>query len=84
MRIVVPKGFTEGEALLPDIDWIEGPYVASAVTVVLLTEWNEFRSLALKRLPAGRAQPRMADLSNIYEEKTALDAGFKAFKGVER
>ena len=86
VRIVDPKGRKEGEALLPGVEWIEDPYVAStgADAIVILTEWNEFRALDLNRLSAGMAQPLMADLRNIYNEKDALDAGFLAYEGVGR
>jgi UDPglucose 6-dehydrogenase len=86
VRIVDPKGRKEGEAFLPGVEWIEDPYAAStgANAIVILTEWNEFRALDLKRLSAGMTQPLMADLRNIYDAKTALDAGFKVYKGVGR
>ena len=86
VRIVDPKGRKEGAELLPGVDWMEDPYVAStgADAVVILTEWNAFRALDLNQLSAGMAHPLMADLRNIYDAKTVLEAGFKAYKGVGR
>ncbi len=86
VRVVDPQGLKEGEALLPGVDWVDDPYVAStgADALVILTEWNEFRALDLKRLSASMAQPVMADLRNIYNAETALNAGFKAYEGVGR
>ena len=51
LRVVDPQGLREGEALLPGVQWVEDPYKAAqnADAVVLLTEWNEFRALDLKR-----------------------------------
>merc|ERR1711969_220617 len=52
VRTVDPQGKREGEALLPGVQWEEDPYKAArgADAVVILTEWNEFRALDLKRL----------------------------------
>ncbi|MEM6374625.1 MAG: UDP binding domain-containing protein, partial [Pseudomonadota bacterium] len=55
-----------------------------ADALVILTEWNEFRALDLKRLAKKMAQPRIADLRNVYTEKDAKRAGFIAYKGVGR
>jgi UDPglucose 6-dehydrogenase len=86
VRIVDPKGRKEGVALLPGVEWIDDPYIASACAdaIVILTEWNEFRALDLNRLSASMRVPLMADLRNIYDAKTALGAGFKDYEGVGR
>ena len=86
VRVVDPQGRHEGEALLPGVDWQEDPYIAAegADAVVLLTEWNEFRALDLKKLATGMAAPRMADLRNIYSSADAEDAGFEAYVSVGR
>ena len=52
--------------------------------LVILTEWNEFRALDLKRLAKKMATPRMADLRNIYAARDARRAGFEAYVGVGR
>ena len=86
IRVVDPQGLREGEALLPGVQWLEDPYKAAqnADAVVLLTEWNEFRALDLKRLARRMASPRMADLRNIYDPKDAKRAGFEAYVAVGR
>ena len=86
VRVVDPQGRREGEAMLPGVDWIADPYVAAAGAhcVVILTEWNEFRALDLRRLAQGMAEPRMADLRNVYARADALAAGFAAYDGVGR
>ncbi|MCP3972553.1 MAG: UDP-glucose/GDP-mannose dehydrogenase family protein [Rhodobacteraceae bacterium] len=86
VRVVDPQGRSEGEALLPGVQWVEDTYkaVQNAEAVVLLTEWNEFRALNLKRLANRMATPRMADLRNIYNESDARDAGFTAYAAVGR
>ncbi|WP_300514849.1 UDP-glucose/GDP-mannose dehydrogenase family protein [Aliiroseovarius sp.] len=86
VRVVDPQGLTEGEALLPGVHWIDDAYkaVQNADAVVLLTEWNEFRALDLKRLAKRMSTPRMADLRNIYSPKDAKRAGFDAYVAVGR
>ncbi|MBL1436672.1 MAG: UDP-glucose/GDP-mannose dehydrogenase family protein [Rhodobacteraceae bacterium] len=86
VRVVDPQGFKEGEALLHNVTWHEDPYAAvkGADSVVLLTEWNEFRALDLHRLATGMRQARMADLRNIYSQKEALAAGFESYVAVGR
>lgn len=86
LRIVDPHGRKEGEALLPSVIWEQDPYAAAdgADCILILTQWNQFRALDLKRLAQAMATPRMADLRNIYDQKDVLDAGFVAYEGVGR
>ncbi|NSY39526.1 UDP-glucose/GDP-mannose dehydrogenase family protein [Leisingera sp. ANG59] len=86
VRVVDPQGRAEGEALLPGVKWEEDPYKAAqnADLVVLLTEWNEFRALDLKKLARKMETPRMADLRNIYSPKSAKRAGFETYTSVGR
>ncbi len=86
VRVTDPQGQREGEALLPGVQWVEDPYKAAqnADAMVLLTEWNEFRALDLKRMAKRMAAPRMADLRNIYSPKDAKRAGFEAYVAVGR
>ncbi|MEL6914379.1 MAG: UDP-glucose/GDP-mannose dehydrogenase family protein [Pseudomonadota bacterium] len=86
VRVVDPQGRREGEALLPGVRWHDDPYKAAAKAdlLVILTEWNEFRALDLKRLAAKMAQPRFADLRNIYAPRDAREAGFEAYVSIGR
>ncbi len=86
VRVVDPQGRAEGEALLPGVQWVDDPYRAAnkADALVILTEWNEFRALDLKRLAKKMAHPRMADLRNIYSAKDARRAGFESYVAVGR
>jgi UDPglucose 6-dehydrogenase len=86
VRVVDPQGRKEGEALLPGVKWVEDAYHAAqgAHVLVILTEWNEFRALDLKRIAKKMAAPAMADLRNIYSAKDAKRAGFAAYVSVGR
>ena len=86
VRVADPEGRREGEALLPGVQWCDNAYEAAkgADVAVILTEWNEFRALDLTRLAKSMAQPRLADLRNIYDPASAGAAGFVAYCGVGR
>ena len=86
VRVTDPQGRHEGEALLPGVHWVEDAYKAAqnADLLVILTEWNEFRALDLKKLARKMATPRLADLRNIYSVKDARRAGFEAYDSIGR
>ncbi|MFD1510275.1 UDP-glucose dehydrogenase family protein [Lacimonas salitolerans] len=86
VRVVDPQGRHEGEALLPGVHWLDDAYKAAqkADLLVVLTEWNEFRALDLKKLAKKMATPRMADLRNVYAPKDARRAGFTAYESIGR
>ncbi|SIS79792.1 UDP-glucose dehydrogenase family protein [Phaeovulum vinaykumarii] len=86
VRVVDPQGRREGEHLLPGVHWNDDAYKAAqnADCVVILTEWNEFRALDLKKLARKMATPRMADLRNIYTARDARRAGFSGYVSVGR
>ena len=86
VRVTDPQGKHEGEALLPGVHWAEDAYKAAqnADLMVILTEWNEFRALDLKKLARKMTVPRLADLRNIYSARDAKRAGFVAYDSVGR
>ncbi|MBV0911125.1 UDP-glucose dehydrogenase family protein [Anianabacter salinae] len=86
VRVIDPQGRREGEALLPGVNWMDDPYKAAqnADALVLLTEWNEFRALDLKKLARKMERPRLADLRNVYSAKDARKAGFERYVSTGR
>ena len=86
VRVCDPQGQHEGEALLPGVHWQDDPYkcVNNAHLLVILTQWNEFRALDLKKIAKKMATPRFADLRNVYSVKDAKRAGFEAYESVGR
>ncbi len=86
VRVVDPQGHREGEALLPGVNWIDDAYKAAqnADAIVILTGWNEFRALDLKRIARRMARPMMADLRNIYSARDARRAGFEKYVSIGR
>lgn len=86
VRVVDPQGRHEGEALLPGVTWLDNPYSATdkADLLVILTKWNEFRALDLKRLARKMTRARLVDLRNIYNLNDARRAGFEAYDSIGR
>jgi len=78
VRAFDPAGMDEARKLLPDVGYCRDAYDAmdGADVVVILTEWNEFRSLDLERMKRLLRRPAMVDLRNVYEPAAMLAAGF--------
>jgi UDPglucose 6-dehydrogenase len=51
---------------------------------VILTEWNEFRALDLKKIVETMNTPRFADLRNVYATKDVERAGFEAYSAINQ
>ena len=77
---VVKTGSSEAaKALMPEIELADDAYAAAegADAVAIVTEWDIFRALDLKRLVRIMAAPVMVDLRNIYTLGEAERAGFR-------
>jgi len=61
------------------VDYCEDEYQASrgSDALVVVTEWNQFRSLDLSRLKRTMREPNIVDLRNIYEPEMVRSAGFR-------
>ena len=73
-----PEGVEQARRLLKDVDFVADPYAAAegADALVIVTEWDEYRALDLKRLAAAMANPVLVDLRNVYPPAQATRAGF--------
>ncbi|HYG87977.1 MAG TPA: UDP-glucose/GDP-mannose dehydrogenase family protein [Azospirillum sp.] len=78
VRAFDPAGMHEAAKLLPGVQWCEDSYQAldGADCVALITEWNEFRALDLKRVKTLLKRPVMVDLRNVYNPGDMAAAGF--------
>ncbi len=85
VRAYDPEGIEQARPLLPAVTFAEDAYSCAedADAVVIVTEWNAFRALDLKRLRAAMRTPVLVDLRNIYDPVTAAQHGF-AYQGVGR
>ncbi len=78
VRVFDPEGMDEARKLLSDLVWCDSAYetMGGAHVLVIITEWNAFRALDLKRVKQLLAAPLLIDLRNIYEPKEMAQAGF--------
>jgi len=73
-----PEGMDVAAPLMPGVTMTKDAYEAAtgADALVLVTEWDAFRALDLKRLAALMNEPVLVDLRNIYPRREAETAGF--------
>jgi UDPglucose 6-dehydrogenase len=80
-----PEGEEQARELLSDVTFCKDAYdaAAGADALALVTEWDEYRHLDLKKLAGVMATPVFLDLRNIYSRDEAEKAGF-TYEGVGR
>ncbi|HTN60185.1 MAG TPA: UDP-glucose/GDP-mannose dehydrogenase family protein [Devosia sp.] len=73
-----PQGMDAAVDLISNVEYGLTAYdVAEGVdALVLITEWNEFRSLDLTRLKASMRSPVLIDLRNVYNPDEVAKHGF--------
>ena len=74
-----PKGFKEAKHELPDtVQFVDdvNDAIIDADALVIMTEWNEYRSLDLSDLKDKMRGNAFIDLRNIYERHVVEAAGF--------
>jgi UDPglucose 6-dehydrogenase len=78
VRAYDPEGMVEAKAMLNGVEWCDDAYATmpDADVLLLITEWNQFRALDLKRVKSLMRAPLMVDLRNVYEPKTMREQGF--------
>ena len=86
IRIFDPHGRREGENLIQRVNWVDSlqEAVSQSDLLIILTEWNEFRALDLKKISSSMRSAYLADLRNIYTKQEALDSGFEKYISVGR
>ncbi|MGQ9368598.1 UDP-glucose dehydrogenase family protein [Azospirillum sp. ST 5-10] len=79
VRAFDPAGMHEAKRLMDGVVWCDDAYAAleGADCVAIITEWNEFRALDLKRVKRLLKAPVMVDLRNIYNPGEMAAAGFR-------
>lgn len=78
IRAYDPESMDEAKKLLSDVDYKVGPYpcIEGADALVIITEWDEFRALDLRRVKAALNSPEVIDLRNIYQPDIMQKKGF--------
>lgn len=79
VRAYDPEGMEHARTMLSGVEFVDGPYAAAegADAVVLVTEWDAFRALDLRRLAGLVRQQVLVDLRNVYPPHEARAAGFR-------
>ena len=73
-----PQGMTAAREFIEGVEYAPNAYAVGegADAVVLITEWNEFRSLDLGRLKGQMKSPVFVDLRNVYRKDEVVRHGF--------
>jgi UDPglucose 6-dehydrogenase len=73
-----PVSMDQAKLALTDVTYCDSPYscAAKADALVIVTEWEQFRALDLRRLKQQMAQPVIVDLRNIYRPEEMAEHGF--------
>jgi hypothetical protein len=81
--LMIPQASANAKTLLPHVEWCESALEAAqgADVTVVLTEWNEFRAIDLKRLREVMFGNAFVDLRDVYSEALAEEADF-AYRGI--
>jgi UDPglucose 6-dehydrogenase len=79
VRAYDPEAMKEAKSLLKDVAWCENAYdtMDGADVLAIVTEWNEFRALDIRRVKSLLKTPILVDLRNIYKPDEMAAAGFK-------
>ena len=85
LKLFDPEGMREAKKIFKkfhkNIEWCNDSYDAckNSDALVILTEWNQFRALDLKKLKKLLNKPLIIDLRNIYNPEEIKDMGFKYY-----
>jgi UDPglucose 6-dehydrogenase len=85
IRAYDPEGMEMAKSVISGVEYGVDAYdvAKNADCLVLVTEWNAFRSLDLPRLRSAMAAPIFVDLRNVYRRKDVEAAGF-AYSSIGR
>ena len=80
-----PEAMAQAREMMHGVDFAENAYACAegADALVIVTEWDMFRALDLKRIKTLLNTPNIVDLRNIYSPKTMTEIGLQYF-GVGR
>ena len=78
VRAYDPESMRQARLLMPQVTFCDSAYACAegASALVIVTEWNAFRALDLKRIKAALAAPVVVDLRNIYRPDDMRRRGF--------
>jgi len=79
VRAYDPVAMELARGMFSDVKYCEDEYDAArgSHALVVVTEWNQFRSLNLDRIKSVMNDLNIIDLRNIYEPEAVKEAGFR-------
>jgi UDPglucose 6-dehydrogenase len=80
-----PVAMNNAAKMLPPIEYAQNCYAAAtgANALMIITEWNEFKEINLKRLAEIMEEKVIIDGRNIYDPRRVREAGF-IYSGIGR
>jgi UDPglucose 6-dehydrogenase len=80
-----PVATERAKLVMPDIEYCSNPYdvAEGADAVVLVTEWDEFKELDMRKIKAAMRQPVFVDGRNVFEPENMKKLGF-IYTGIGR
>lgn len=74
-----PEGMTKAKKIFKGVKFCSDAYSVAKASdcLLILTEWNEFKELDLKKIKKFLRQPLVIDGRNIYSPEKMKDLGFK-------
>ena len=78
IRAYDPQGMKEAAKLMPALTYTDSADAAmqDADALLIITEWNEFRNLDLKKVKKLLKKPLVVDLRNLYRRQDMQKNGF--------
>jgi UDPglucose 6-dehydrogenase len=79
VRAYDPVSMDQAREMLTGVEFCADPYdcAQGAEVLVIVTEWDSFRALDLKRLASVMASPSIVDLRNVYRPDDVRRRGFR-------
>jgi len=79
VRVFDPEAMDEAREMLTGVEWCDNAYdtMPDADCLAIITEWNEFRNLGVRKMLDLLKKPVMVDLRNIYNPDDMIEAGFE-------
>ncbi|HHN64879.1 MAG TPA: UDP-glucose/GDP-mannose dehydrogenase family protein [Nitrospirae bacterium] len=76
-----PVAADDARKILNSVKFKKNPYdvAKGAYALVLVTEWNEFRNLDLRRIRESMKEPNFFDLRNVYDPERMHELGFNYY-----
>ncbi len=76
-----PEGQNEASKLITDVEWKKSAYEVAdnSNCLVILTDWQEFKEIDLKKLYDSMQRPLIYDFRNIYDPDIMKELGFEYF-----